>query len=484
MRLYTIGRSAQSQIVLNSEFCSSNHAELLVLDNGDMLLTDKGSSNGTYVNGSKIAPGKEVRVTRLDTVTFANEKLNWALVPVIQQGDVKRIISIGTNPLNTIQLHSPMVSRFHATVKQKNDGRWFICDHSSNGTSVNGVMIPKDQDFPLKKRDVIKCADEQIVNPIGSAADSKSRPRAWGGLIAGGTVAALVVIGVVVYFFFFSWTESRIYKTYSPATAAIITSYYYTISSPDIQTLRIVWDEKLQKWVNLEESNERMISAATGFFISKDGVIVSNLHVAKPWQFDAKLEVLKSKYREIVRDIFGIDVAAADVQIDGFMDNIILVPNGQIIDQTNAIRCRNIYSSKSKEVDLAIFQTMNNRLPDGVTYIPVSRIQNEDLPVGTQVYAMGFPMLEMLQDIGDFEKMPSKPLQANGVSGDITQNNHKVEYGLSVPIAEGSSGSPVFDSKGRLVGVVDAGITNTQGFNFAVKARYINHLLKEAQEEY
>ena len=482
MRLYTIGRSAQSQIVLNSEFCSSNHAELLLLDNGDMLLTDKGSSNGTYVNGSKLTPGKEVQVTRQDMVTFANERLNWNLVPVIQQSDVKRIISIGTNAMNTIQLHNDMVSRFHATIKQKNDGKWYICDHSSNGTSVNGVTIPKNQDFPITKRDEIKCAGEAIINPIsGSKGGNGGHRKSTGGIIAGLAAVAVVIIGVVVYLIM-HWSDARIYRTYSPATAAIITSYYYTIASPDIETLRLIWNDKLQRWEVLEK--EQMISAATGFFISEDGVILSNLHVSKPWLFDKKLEVLKAEYRAIAKRLFNIDVADADVKIDGFLSNIIVVPNGQIIDQTNATRCRVIYSSKAKEMDLAIFQTMNNRLPEGASYIPISKIKSEDIAVGSPVYAMGFPLIETLQDTGDFEKMPSKPLQANGVSGDITQNNHKIEYNLSVPIAEGSSGSPVFDRRGRLVGVVNAGILDKQGFNFAVKARYINRLLQEAKEAY
>lgn len=480
MRLYTIGRSAQSQIVLNSEFCSSNHAELLLLDNGDMLLTDKGSSNGTYVNGSKLAPGKEVQVTRQDTITFANERLNWSLVPVIRQSDVKRIISIGTNAMNTIQLHSDMVSRFHATIKQKNDGKWYICDHSSNGTSVNGVTIPKNQDFPITKRDEIKCAGETVLNPISGNGGGR---KPIGAILAGISVAAVIAIGVAAYFLL-NWTDARIYKTYAPATAAIVTTYYYKLSAPEMETVRCVRNSEDGQWYYFNGSNQ-MVAAATGFFISEDGAIVTNLHVAEPWVYDEELQTsIKAWYRGQHRLKYGVDVADADIKIEGYLENTVVIPNGQIFDETNVTRCRVIYSSKSKEVDLAIFQTMNNRLPDGVSYIPVSKIQNEDIAVGSSVYAMGFPMLGMLQDTGDVEKMPSKPLQASGVSGDITQNNHKVEYSLSVPIAEGSSGSPVFDKNGRLIGVVNAGVLNKQGFNFAVKAKYINRLLQEAKEAY
>ena len=82
MRLYVIGSSARAQIVFTSKYVSGYHAELLQLDNGDMLLTDKGSSNGTYVNGVKIAPEQDVRVTRNDHIRFADQDMNWSLVPV------------------------------------------------------------------------------------------------------------------------------------------------------------------------------------------------------------------------------------------------------------------------------------------------------------------------------------------------------------------------------------------------------------------
>lgn len=481
MRLYTIGRSAQSQIVLNSEFASSHHAELLLLDNGDMLLTDKGSSNGTFINGVKLVPGKEVQVTRQDTITFANEKLNWNLVPSIRQADVKRIISIGTNALNTIQLHGDTVSRFHASIKQKSDGKWYICDHSSNGTTVNGVAIPKEQDFPLKKQDEIKCAGESVVNPLKTVNN-----RGGISLSALWTICSVVVViavGIVLYRMVGPWSDARIYKNYSSATAAIVTTYYYKLSAPGMETVRVVGNSK-DGW-NFFDGNNQMISAATGFFISEDGAIVTNLHVAKPWLFDEPLQTdIKLWYRDKHREIYGVDVADADIRVEGFLDNIIVVPNDCIFDETNAIKCRVVYSSKSTDVDLAIFQTMNNRLPDGVTYIPVSKIVETDMTVGSPVYTMGFPMLEMLQDVGDVEKMPSKQLQARGVSGDITQNNHRFEYGLSVPIAQGASGSPVFNKKGQLIGVIDAAILDSQGFNFAIKSKYISRLLQEAQEEY
>ena len=54
MRLLKIGRSATNNIVLNSERVSTLHAELILLDSGEMLLVDKSSTNGTFVNNKRI----------------------------------------------------------------------------------------------------------------------------------------------------------------------------------------------------------------------------------------------------------------------------------------------------------------------------------------------------------------------------------------------------------------------------------------------
>ena len=48
MKLLKIGSSSSSNIVLNSEFVSSHHAEILLLDSGEIILEDKNSTNGQY----------------------------------------------------------------------------------------------------------------------------------------------------------------------------------------------------------------------------------------------------------------------------------------------------------------------------------------------------------------------------------------------------------------------------------------------------
>ena len=83
MKTYSIGRDLGCDIVINDAtgVVSRRHATLQVAPSGKMTLTDL-SSNGTYVNGIKIAPNVPFPVSRNDTVSFAHvANLDWDVIP-------------------------------------------------------------------------------------------------------------------------------------------------------------------------------------------------------------------------------------------------------------------------------------------------------------------------------------------------------------------------------------------------------------------
>lgn len=79
---YTIGRDPQCDIVVYdaTNIVSRSHATLRI-QGRKMFLTDH-STNGTFVNGMKIASNVEYQVTRQDDVSFGNiVYLDWDSVP-------------------------------------------------------------------------------------------------------------------------------------------------------------------------------------------------------------------------------------------------------------------------------------------------------------------------------------------------------------------------------------------------------------------
>ena len=54
MQTLIIGRHASNQIILNDNFVSRQHAQLIILDNGQVRIKDLYSINGTFVKGNRI----------------------------------------------------------------------------------------------------------------------------------------------------------------------------------------------------------------------------------------------------------------------------------------------------------------------------------------------------------------------------------------------------------------------------------------------
>ena len=143
MRLLKIGRDASCDIVLHSDKVSSLHAEITILNNGDILLEDKNSRNGTFLMNKPIKAGTGITVRRGDAIRFADVELMWNQIPMPENNsNYKALFGVGTNFRNEIQISGNTVSRFHATLKIGKDGKAYIQDHSKNGTTVNGRKIP------------------------------------------------------------------------------------------------------------------------------------------------------------------------------------------------------------------------------------------------------------------------------------------------------------------------------------------------------
>ena len=74
MQTLSIGRAATNNIVLNDTYVSRQHAQLIIMDDGQVKLKDLGSNNGTFVNGNKIS---EAYLKPGDIVKCGNAFLSW-----------------------------------------------------------------------------------------------------------------------------------------------------------------------------------------------------------------------------------------------------------------------------------------------------------------------------------------------------------------------------------------------------------------------
>lgn len=84
----TVGRSGSNGLMIDDNSVSKVHASISV-DNSDALfVADTGSTNGTFVNGERIAYGKAVAFSESDTVSFGSVDVRFELkLPVTASDD-------------------------------------------------------------------------------------------------------------------------------------------------------------------------------------------------------------------------------------------------------------------------------------------------------------------------------------------------------------------------------------------------------------
>lgn len=196
----TIGRQDDNSIVLNEVTVSRHHASI-TYEKGSFTIEDLGSSNGTFINGEKIGPGKHV-ISIGDRLRFGSTEFvlssekpsskdiekkspsrsnrvggksnlhTMDAVPAyakaflvdaegkhshpLNNGETK----IGRSLVNDITIDNITVSNHHAVIIEE-DGKYAVKDlGSTNGTVVNGVKVEVRY---LRSDDVIQFGDVKYV---------------------------------------------------------------------------------------------------------------------------------------------------------------------------------------------------------------------------------------------------------------------------------------------------------------------------------
>lgn len=167
--------------------------------------------------------------------------------------------------------------------------------------------------------------------------------------------------------------------------------------------------------------------SGTGFAL-KDGYVVTNYHVAGN---------------------------AKSIEIYGINGNFEKAYNADIV-------------GVDKVSDLALLKISDESIARTVN--PPYSFYPSMVDVGENIYVLGYPLT---QSMGDEIKLTNGIVSSkSGYEGDVTL------YQISAPIQPGNSGGPMFDMKGRLVGVVCAKHTGAENASYAIKTSYLKNLIE------
>lgn len=518
MRLLKIGRDNSCDIVLNSSRVSSIHAELILLNNGDILLEDKNSTNGTTVMNQAVTPGKPVTVKRGDTIRFADVELVWNQVPTLEDNSgLKAIYGIGSNFRNDIVISGNTVSRFHATIKITKDGKAILQDHSKNGTTVNGKHIGNGQKINIKRGDSITCGGVPVS--VDQYLPSRNFMKA---VIAVAACVALVIGGYLVWpHISFGKIDPKTTQALENASVCVYGGYLYEITLKDdpLATNISGWPKKWYvgqnsngEWV-LSKSSEGMKAfeyTGTAFFISKDGDLGTNRHIAAPWEYiDNKLKEFIQQEMQLYRSLKALDKYPEMAMLirlfnqaieSGQMDSNIIIAwlerfqkseieisgshtyfgiglTGTRIDNILDLQqCQVIAESGDVNKDVALIRLKSRKTPDyivgmGAIYdIEQARLDESTLkPQEEEFTIVGYPKGELVGMSNGNELRPTMhKATLSKVPDDDKMQIQTVGIG-------GQSGSPVFDKKHRLVGVLFGGLNGTE-ITYCTNIKHLKNL--------
>ncbi|GIU81690.1 MAG: FHA domain-containing protein [Acidobacteria bacterium] len=73
----TIGRTDSNDLVIKDATVSKIHASLSLSSDGQLMICDLGSSNGTFLNGKRIPDGKAVSISESDDIRLGSVKIRF-----------------------------------------------------------------------------------------------------------------------------------------------------------------------------------------------------------------------------------------------------------------------------------------------------------------------------------------------------------------------------------------------------------------------
>lgn len=181
----------------------------------------------------------------------------------------------------------------------------------------------------------------------------------------------------------------------------------------------------IPEWLKINPSNSsKMTATGTGFAVSQNGIICTNYHVIQ----GAK-------------------------KINVYINGTKATANVLVADEKR---------------DLALLKlTKDNLITKQIPY----KFDNYFPSLGENVFVLGFPSSNIL---GQSIKL------TNGiVSSNRGFKDDNMTFQISAPIQPGNSGSPLFDDKGNLIGIINSGVPSMDNVGYAIKMQNLLALMKK-----
>lgn len=323
---------------------------------------------------------------------------------------------------------------------------------------------------------------------------------------------------------------SEIYEKYEKSVVLIRHDYFYYLELKDGSQFYFILNENNEIDYATFDKNEiikyPMSLTGTGFFVSKDGLLATNMHVTIP-SFDESFDVFKS-IQDYLKDNPDIAINKINELLDNYTyytneltklnltedkikeykeysikceqdyyfwdelkkDNFLVneedsefyfetvhigiaYNNSFAIDSDDYKECIILDSEDNTEnpIDLALIQLKDKTTPLAIKDVfLLDGSDKNKLKINDKIYMIGF---NYGTDIGN----TTEGLKNQITQGTVSQEPDKNRVLYSIPTLGGSSGSPVVNEFGELVAINYSGYEETQGFNYGIPSKHLKELI-------
>lgn len=232
-------------------------------------------------------------------------------------------------------------------------------------------------------------------------------------------------------------------------SVALIGNYYQIFDSKSGKPLMVVGKDSENKpiiKIGGIGSPLKFTATGTGFNIKEEGIIITNKHVVKPWESESFFV-----NKNLTGKTLKLQVIFADT--------------------ADWVDCEII--EESKDHDIVVLKIKNTK-GDKYPYVNSFQADTSKLRQGEEIAVIGFP--------GNV-KMDGKAVTTLTV-GVLSKIPLKDDLQFNAQINPGNSGGPLFNSRGQVIGIVyGAGVSTTgerlQGISYAIPIQYGLDLIKK-----
>ena len=329
-------------------------------------------------------------------------------------------------------------------------------------------------------------------------------------------------------------SAEEIYNEKASGVVMILNEYFYSVTLPTGETFYFsdIQDGKLLNVAFSQNQVKTTYSFGTGFFIDNYGGILTNRHVVNHYikksdvihyvqnllsalaayaqerqekamyeggriyqylrqsQYDSRYasydEQLKQRLYELSREYDQAQnyiaqiksISASQIAVRCHSKVGIAFNDSYVTGPSDFKPCTVEKESEDENVDLALIRLADAVTPQGAAVFStgvdshgkIKSTSADKLTLDQQLYLIGYNQ-------GIALASTTEGIKAQLTSGKISQKPDQYRLLYTIPILQGSSGSPVVNSYGDLVAVNFAAVSGTQSFNFGIPIHQIRAFL-------